>query len=71
MCVCFCVCFLFCYVVLSVLSSVAVISLRKIELVILLNYLSANSLCLFLMVSWVGLQNVIVVFPGHTHFFEK
>ena len=25
-------------------------------------------LCLFLTVQWVGLQSVIVAFPGHTHF---
>ena len=28
-------------------------------------------LCLFLMVLWVGLQFVIVAFPGHTHFFSR
>ena len=27
------------------------------------------ALWLFLMVPWAGLQCVIVVFPGHTHFF--
>ena len=27
-------------------------------------------LCLFLMVRWVGLQLVIVAFPGHTHFLN-
>ena len=26
-------------------------------------------MCLFLMVPWVGLQSVIVTFPGHTHLF--
>ena len=27
-------------------------------------------LCLFLTVPWVGMQSVIVAFPGHTHIFS-
>ena len=46
---------------------------RKRELValLLLSYgclVAVNGLCLFLKVSWVGLQCVIVLFPDHTHF---
>ena len=32
-------------------------------------HVAVSVLCLFLTVSWVGLQCVIVAFPGHTHFF--
>ena len=30
-------------------------------------HLTVSVLCLFLTVPWVGLQCVIVAFPGHTH----
>ena len=30
-----------------------------------------GALCLFLAVSWVGLQCVIVAFPGHTYLFLR
>ena len=32
-------------------------------------FLVFGALCLFLTVSWVGLQCVIVAFPGHTYLF--
>ena len=65
----------FCYAVLTVLSSFAIILLRKSELVVLL-WLSLlcqvdeSVLCLFLTVPWVGLRCVIKAFPGHTHFWN-
>ena len=31
--------------------------------------MAVSVLCLFLMVSWVGLQCIIVALPGHTHFY--
>ena len=46
------------YAAFSVFSSFVIISLRKRELV---------ALYFFLVVLWVGLQYLIVVFPGHTH----
>ena len=30
-----------------------------------------SALCLFLTVSWIGLQCVIVTFPGHTYLFVE
>ena len=68
----FCVCSMFCCALFCVLSSFAIISMGKRELVALL---CLFSLCLvivvvqwlFLTVPWVGLQCVIVVFPDHTH----
>ena len=56
----------------SVLSSFAIILLRKTELVALLKLcpccrVTVSVLCLFLAVPWVGLWSVIVAFPGHTH----
>ena len=33
--------------------------------------MTVSTLCLFLIVSWVGLQFVIVAFPGHTYFLFK
>ena len=63
---------LFCYALLCVHSSCALILKRKRKLValLLLSYrciVTVNGLWLFLMVPLVGLQCVIVVFPGHTH----
>ena len=65
---------LFCYALLCIFSSFAIILKRKRKLValLLLSYrciVPINALWLFLMVSWVGLQYVIVVFPDYTHFF--
>ena len=63
---------LFWYALLCVLSSFAVILKRKRELVAMLYiFLGISCYCkcswaLFLTVSWVGLQCVIVVFPDHT-----
>ena len=67
---------LFWYTLLCVLSSFAIILTRKRELVALLLLLfgclvTVNILWLFLMVSWAGLQCVIVVFPDHTDFLLK
>ena len=63
---------LFCYVLLCVHSSLAIILKRKRKLVALpvLSYrciATINVLCLFLTMSWVGLQSVTLVFPDHTH----
>ena len=63
---------LFCYALLCVHSSFAIILKRKRKLValLLLSYrwiITINVLWLFLAVTWVGLQRVIVVFPDHTH----
>ena len=63
---------LFCYALLCVHSSFAIIlkKKRKLEALLLLSYrciVTINVLGLFLRVSWVGLQFVIVVFPDHTH----
>ena len=59
------------YALLSVLSSLSIILKKKRELVALLFVfgclVSVNVLWLFLTVSWVGLQCVILVFPHQTH----
>ena len=52
--------------------SFAIISLMKRELAALLSFSSWRNvaviiLTLFLVVSWVGLQCVVVAFPGHIH----
>ena len=66
----FCNCSMFCCTFLYVPSSFAIILMGKKELVALLGL---SSCCLvivvwlFLAVSWVSLQLVIVVFPDHTH----
>ena len=63
---------MFCYAVLYVLSSFGIILMGKREFVSLL-CLSARCLVtvivlwLFLTISWVSLQYVIVVFPSHTY----
>ena len=63
-------CSMFCCTLLYVRSSFAIISMGKRELVALF---SLSSWCLviavwlFLVVSWVCLQFVIVVFLDHTH----
>ena len=68
---------LFCYAILCVHFSFAMILKRKRMLValILLSYrciVTIDVLWLFLTVSWVGLQYVIVVFPDYTYFlFDK
>ena len=63
---------LICYALLCVHSSFAVILKRKKKLValLLLSYrcmVTINVLWLFLTVTWVGLQCLIVIFPDHTH----
>ena len=68
-----CVWPLICYAVVSVLSSCAAISLRKRELVALYKlyvcfHLAVSVLYHFFKVPWFGLQYVIVIYPGHTHF---
>ena len=65
---------LFWYSLLCVLSSFAIILTRKRNLValLLLSFgclVTVNFLWLFLTVSWVGLQPMIMVIPDHTHFF--
>ena len=63
---------LFRYALFCVHSSFEIILKRKRKLValLLLSYrciATVTVLWLFLTVSWVGLQCVIVVFPDHTH----
>ena len=63
---------LFCYALLCVLSSFAIILKRKrkliaLQLLSLRCIVTVNILWLFLTVPWVGLQCVIVAFPGYTH----
>ena len=63
---------LFCFALLCVHSNFAIILKKKRMLValLLLSYrciASINVLWLFLTVSWVGLQYVIVVFSDHTY----
>ena len=46
----------------------------KVVALLLLSYrciVTINVLWLFLLVSWAGLQCVIVVFPDHTHFSDS
>ena len=67
-----CNCSMFCYALLYVHSSFAIILMGKREWVALLNMSSwclVNVVWLFLKVSWVCLQFVIMVFPDHTHYF--
>ena len=65
-----CNCSFFCCTLLYVHSSIAIILMRKRELVALLNL---SSWCLvsverlFLAVPWGCLRFVFVVFPDHTH----
>ena len=64
------------YALMCVLSSFVIILTRKRELValLLLSFgclVTVIVLWLFLTVSWVGLQYVILVFPDHTHFFYQ
>ena len=67
----FCNYFMFCCTLLYVHSSIAVILMRKRELVA---FLGLSSWCLmmverlFLALSWGCLWFVIVVFPDHTHY---
>ena len=63
---------LFCDAVLIVLFSFSIISLRKEELVALLQFCSCcrvavNGLYLFPEMPWFGVWSLIVVFPSHTH----
>ena len=69
----FCNCSMFCCALLCLHSSFAIISRGKRDLVALL---CLSSWCLvvivwlFLMMTLVCLQFVIVTFPGHTHYFH-
>ena len=65
---------LFCYALLCVHSRFAIIFKRKRKLValLLLSYsciVTINALWIFLSVSCVGLQCVVVVFLEHTHLY--
>ena len=63
---------MFCCTLLYVPSSIAIILMVKRELVALFSLSSwclMNVVWLFLVVSWVCLQFVIVVFLDHTHYF--
>ena len=67
---------LFCYAILCVNSSFAIIlkRKRKLDSLLLLSYgcvVTINALWLFLTVSCVGLQCVVVVFPDHTQSLFK
>ena len=65
-------CSMFCCVLLCVHSSSAIISMGKRELVALLclsSWCLVFAVWLFLTIPRVCLQFVIVVFPGHTHYF--
>ena len=59
----------FCFVVHYLVSSLSNHLIGKeSELVALLKYhWTVSSLCLFLMVLWVGLKFVIAACPSHTH----
>ena len=59
--------------VLVVLSKFAIILLKKrANWLIYFNCVVAVSVpCFFLTIPWVGLQSVIVIFPGHTHLYFK
>ena len=65
-------CSMFCCTLLYVHSSFAIILMGKRELVALL---SLSSWCLvivvwlFLVVSWVYLQFVIMLYPDHAHYY--
>ena len=63
---------LYCYALLCVLSSFGIMLKVERELVALILWsnrclVAVNVLWLFFIVSWVGLQCVIVVYPDHTH----
>ena len=69
----FCVCSLFCCAFPCVLTSFAIIFIRKRELVVLLYLVSwclVVDIWLFLTVPWVGLQFVIVVYPDSVACFH-
>ena len=76
-----CNCSMCCCTLLYVHSSIAIILMGKRELIALLNLSSwclvmverlfhelikAHAMSFFFMVFWVGLQCIIVEFPGHT-----
>ena len=58
-----------CFAIVFVLSSFAIISQGKRELVALVcsEFRVASVLWIFLAVQWVGLSHVDVALPGHTH----
>ena len=71
-----CVYTLFCYAVLDIISSFAIILMRKREMDALLIVsfrciVTVGVLSLFLAMLWVCLQCVIVVFPDHTHLLHE
>ena len=55
---------LICTVILGALSSLAIILVRKRELLIYLTSVGLSVLCVFLMVPLVGLQSLIVAFQN-------
>ena len=64
---------LFCGAVLCIFSSFAIILLVECNLVVLLllySCMAAIVICLFLAMPRVGLQCVVVAYPGHTHFLS-
>ena len=65
----YCVWALFCCILSSILSSFAIISLGKRELLDLLSNcnVDVSVRCLFLAMRWTGLQCLSVAFPFHTH----
>ena len=66
----FCIGFFFCSVILCILSSLAIILPRKRELIVYFNCVVCV-MCSFLMMPCVGLQSVIVAFPGLAYFFVE
>ena len=62
---------LFCGAVLCALSSFAIILLKKSSCCFTLIVLWLSVFCQFHKLSWVGLQPVIVAFPGYTHFLHN
>ena len=66
-------CFSPCYALLSGLSLLQspdrgrIAGCFTLVIFLLALFLVLGSLCLFLTLSWVGLQCVIVAFPGHTY----
>ena len=66
-----------CYVLLSGLTLVQssgggrIAGCFTLNVFLLALFLVFGALCLFLTASWVGLQCVIVTFPGHTYLFLR
>ena len=66
----FCNCSMFCYALLGVHSSFAIILIELVALLCLSSQCLEIVVCLFLAMLWVRLQFVILVLPGHTHYFQ-